>query len=177
MAALGVRASLEAALACIVEELDPKPCEIGVTVGTPLVSSCCECDDGQSGELWANMTRIFPGAVNTGNDRSRGKPCAPVWWFVQFQVRLFRCFPTLDESGNLPEVAEFSDAADGLHKDATSLVRALHCCKTTGEAFIVENVTMESDPSGGCAFVTATVRTMVNLRDSLVPTIPDGEVP
>lgn len=166
MAAIGIDATLEALLDCICAGLadSGRPvCSCAATVGTPVISLCCECEAGEGeGELWGNLLRLYRGDNTSGADAAPTKPCAPVRWVAQFSVTVSRCSPVLDERGELPDPDARAAAAAQLHADVAALTRAVNCCPLDEPAYL-EQVSVDVDPSGGCSYLMATVRVPVSV--------------
>ena len=163
-ALLGINDSLQRLLACTHERLvllGRPVCVSAATVGQPVIASCCECTTGVSGELWGGLLRLYRGDRTTGTDAQARKPCVPVTWWAQYQITLARCFPVLDEQGELPDATERSNAARDLHADAAAIQQAIHCCDLPEPAYL-ESINVQSDPTGGCSLLVATVRVPVS---------------
>lgn len=161
--ALSIDGALEAAVNCVYAALDIPPCTVGTTVGVPVIDACCECEPGYDGALWGNLVEIAPGDMLTGGERALRNPCAPVFWWATYRVTLFRCFPTIDERGELPSPETLTEAARNLHLDAAAMTRALHCCSAGGEPILLGAVNVTSDPSGGCSMLSAVFKTQVSV--------------
>ena len=162
--ALSIDGALNEAVNCVYTELPVTPCTVGTTVGVPIMDTCCECETGSNGALWGHLIDIQPGDTYTGDARTRRKPCAPVFWWATFRVTLFRCFPTIDERGEIPSAEELTETAADAHLDAAAMTRALHCCSIGGEPVILDAVTVTSDPSGGCSMLSALFKVPVDIR-------------
>lgn len=161
--ALSVDGALAAAVNCVYSELAIPPCTVGITVGTPVIDTCCECEPGHNGALWGNLIDVAPGEMVSGGERARRNPCAPVFWWATYRVTLFRCFPTIDERGELPAPDTLTEVAESLHLDAAAMTRALHCCNAGGEPILLGSVNVTSDPSGGCSMLSAAFKVRVDI--------------
>lgn len=163
---LGVDDTLNSLVACVCAALesDGRPtCECGTTIGSPAISICCECEPGVSGELWGSLVRVYR-AGRTSYDQATlpQRPCAPADWAAEYRLTLARCFPTIDEDGDLPSAEDRSAAAAALHADVATMHRAMHCCQDVEPPQVV-SIEVQTDPSGGCSFLVATVRAPVSL--------------
>lgn len=170
MALNGIDDTLHLMLACIDEALreDEAPtCVVATTIGEPVIATCCECAGGANGELWGSFRRLYHGDRNNGNETRARKPCAPAIWWAQYQITLARCFPTVDEHGEVPDPQDRSAAAQELHADIATIQRALHCCTITEEPPYIEQSTVTTDPAGGCSRLTVMVRIPVSINRAL----------
>lgn len=166
MALKGVSETLSVMLSCIdtaLTESGAPVCVVGTTIGDPAISQCCECAPNTTGELWGSLRRLYPGDRDTGAEVRSRKACMPGYWFAQYQVTLARCFPTLGEDGELPDPVDRSKAADTLHIDAAEIRRALQCCTEPDDLPTVQQITVTTDPAGGCSKLTATVIAPVSM--------------
>lgn len=162
MAALGIDETLAILLDCIAAELkksDAPVCSISATVGSPTFALCCDCGNGE-GELRGHLLRTYRADKNTLADTVPVKPCIPVTWGAQYEITLARCFPTIDERGNLPDTEDLTSAAAKLHADTAAIHRAIHCCADIEPAYL-EQTSVVNDPEGGCSYLIATVRVPV----------------
>lgn len=185
MGALGVDETLAELLACICEKFEDEGapfCKCSSTIGVPVVAQCCECSDGVTGELWGSLGRIYrrgtngPGYPQTGTM----KPCQQSEWVAEYNLTLARCFPTLDNLGQLPSSEDQAAAALALHADVSTLERAIRCCALPEAAYAAQ-IQVINDPSGGCSYLTAIVQVPVSLSrsdnprgDEPVPPPEDG---
>lgn len=148
-------------------EADLRPvCKAYQTIGTPVIFTCCECDDGMNGELSIHFRRLFDADPSTLNEVQRVRPCKGGVVAAQFRLVLARCFPTIDEKGELPDKEFLEEAADDLQRDAELMWQSLACC--TGLDIKIDDVSVDLGPKGGCSIVFADVTTQVR-----VPALPD----
>lgn len=179
MARMGIDDTLHSLLGCIEAELEEAGvpvCTVGSTIGNPAIANCCECTPGVTGELWGNFLRLLRYAEEGYNNAPPRKPCAPVQWAAEYQVTLARCFPMLDEQGELPSAEERGGAAASMHTDVSVIHRALHCCTETEPPYLAE-VNVTSDPEGGCSYLVAIVRVPVSLHPSKNGVAQDAPTP
>lgn len=169
---LGIDDTLAALVGCVCSELADagRPtCECGTTIGIPQIATCCECQAGVSGELWGHLVQVYRSdMVNYGQSNVPQRPCAPAEWAAEFTLTLARCFPTIDEQGELPDPEERAAVARTLHADVAAIHRALHCCVDT-EPVNVVNIRVDTEPTGGCSYLVATIQAPVSLRPDANP--------
>lgn len=165
MAKMGIQDTLEGLIDCIATSLekDGNPvCTAGTTIGRAQIANCCECSPGKTGELWGAIIRLYRlGGAGGYNDAVPQKPCLPTEWAAEFQITLARCFPTIDKRGELPSPKERGLAAGAFHKDMATMERAIRCCDTGEPAYLL-SLTVDTDPEGGCSYLTAVVRVPVS---------------
>lgn len=158
----GIRRAMEALRECLATHL--------VTVQRPVchmpllwadhplpAQRCdCTCPGGGQGEGWIRVVS-FTGLSGAG--RGLGG-CPNGGWDAVVEIGLWRCAPTLDDAGNVPEDEEFDTYTRGMLTDARALTAAWECCdwfKAAGVDRRLEQV-VPSGPQGGCAGVIATGR-------------------
>lgn len=164
MTLLGVDETAAALLDCVMtrfEEEEAPFCVGGVTVGMPVIQSCCDCGDGE-GEAWIHLVRVFRVSGASLQDATPAKPCQPAQWAAEFTITLARCFPTIDETGEVPPVEDRTEAAGRFHRDAATLFRAVHCCEGVEPARITQ-IQAQTNPEGGCSFLASTIQVPVSL--------------
>lgn len=158
-------------LDCVCDALDAdlRPvCKCYQTVGTPVIVTCCECDDeGTNGELSIHFRRLYDADPSTLNEVQRIRPCKGGVTAAQYRLVLARCFPTITERGELPSVEYLEESADNLQRDSELMWQALACC--TGMDIRIDDVSVDLGPSGGCSIVFADVTAAVR-----VPALPDN---
>lgn len=162
----------ESLLTCVSEALsaDLRPvCKAYQTVGTPMILTCCECDnEGTNGELSIHFRRLFDADASTLNEIQRVRPCKGGVVAVQFRLVLARCFPTIDERGEIPDADTFQAAAEDLHRDTELVWQSLACC--AGMDLRIDDVSVDLGPKSGCSVMYADVTTAVR-----IPAIPDDQ--
>lgn len=154
-------------LKCVEQALEDslRPvCRSYQTVGTPVIASCCECSDGENGELSIHFRRMFDADANTLSEVQRIYPCHGGVVAAQFRLVLARCFPTINERGELPTPEFLTDAADDLADDSNIMWRSLSCCPDFPVR--IDDLSVDLGPSGGCSIVYVDVTTRI-----LVPAI------
>lgn len=166
MALKGIDDTLAIIMACAdnaLKESQAPVCVVSTTIGEPVIENCCECAPGTDGELWGHLRRAYPGDRDSGLEIRAKKSCGPTFWFAQYQITLARCFPTIDDRGEVPDPIDRASAASTLHTDVAVIQHALRCCTEIDEIPYVENVTVMNDPSGGCSKATITLRAPVSM--------------
>lgn len=165
----GLHATAQTLLDCVCDALSAaeRPvCTCYRTIGTPLISSCCECDtDGTSGELSIHFRRMFDADASTLTEIQRVRPCKGGTLAAQFRLVLARCAPVLDEHGKLPDVEDLEESAEGQMTDLGLLWTSLTCC--SGLTLRVDDVSIDPIPTGGCSLVFADVT--VEVRPPSLP--------
>lgn len=168
---LGIDETIDAIRECVcisLEDAERPVCECYTTIGEPVIGTCCECRKGVSGELVANLQATFRLDRRTLQQGQPGRSCAGALWGARFQLTLARCFPTLDEHGELPSTSALEEAAARLHADAALIQRAVTCCGDVDDA-IVESVQVQRDPEGGCSTLVATILAPVSMTAARNP--------
>lgn len=166
--ASGVGETAEKLLTSVSEALtaDLRPvCKEYQTVGTPVILTCCECDDeGTNGELSIHFRRLFDADPSTLNEIQRVRPCKGGVLAANYRLVLARCFPTVDERGELPDQEVLSEIADELHRDAEMMWQGLACA---GLDLRIDDLSVDLGPKGGCSIIYVDVTAFVQ-----VPPIP-----
>ena len=161
----------ERLLDCVCDALstiDRPVCKCYQTMGTPVVGRCCECEDTDvegSGELSIHFRRLFDADPSTLLEVQRVRPCKGGTVAAQYRLVLARCFPTLDEDGELPDPEDLITAAEEQHLDVDAMWQALACC--TGLDLRIDSITSDLSPRGGCSFLYADVTVAIR-----VPALP-----
>lgn len=153
-----------ALLACVCEalEVDGRPvCTCHATVGPPVIGMCCNCADAGTGMTPESATvhfrSLFPANRDTLEPVRQFSACKkPGFLAADFTIVVTRCYPTLDESGEMPDPAEQDGAATLMHADVDTVFRALRCCADVGR-LIVRSVDVDAQPEAGCAVLAARV--------------------
>lgn len=151
--------AIDTALSCVciaLEEAARPACQCYPTIGEPLWRPCCECGDtGTSGELTASLETMYPIDGNTLLPSPRIEACRKGPWGADIALDLTRCFPTLQEDGELPPQDEVGTAAREMHDDADIIRRALTCCPDLRLRW--RSLGVDLDPNGGCSKLTARI--------------------
>lgn len=135
-------------------------CDCGTVIGNPVLGpeKCCECTEGTSGALIGTLERIFDASNVDLSEVIRIHPCRLGTVAADVSLLLARCYPTINEKGETPDLVDTTVAASELQVDAAILWTALVCCaKDSGFALRMRQVVVESDPLGGCSQVIAQV--------------------
>lgn len=134
-----------------------------------MILTCCECENEETnGELSIHFRRLFDADAGTLNEVQRIRPCRGGVTAAQFRLVLARCFPTVNEKGELPDPEVQEDAEVDLQRDAELMWQALACC--TGLDLKIDDLSVDLGPRGGCSIVFADVTVQV-----LVPALPPTE--
>lgn len=168
---VGLAETSERLLACVGDALaaDLRPvCTTYQTIGTPVILTCCDCpeqDEEANGELSIHFRRLFDADPQSLVEVQRIRPCKGGVTAAQFRLVLARCFPTVNEKGELPDVATQEEAALDLQRDTELMWQGLACC--TGLEIKIDDLSVDLGPRGGCSIVFADVTVQV-----LVPALP-----
>lgn len=159
MVAVDLNAGIDALLACATSALEAalRPvCACHQSIGTPMWSPCCECDSRNStGTLSAWLENMYPADANTLLPVTRTETCRRGAWAADIAIQLSRCFPTVDEHGNLPSTEDVDAVARSLHEDAVVVRRAITCCGDVRLRW--RTLGVEAEPEGGCSYLVARV--------------------
>lgn len=151
---------VDALLACAcgaLEDAERPACACYATIGPPVVGLCCECgDEGTTGELTINFEDLYPADAETLQRTNRVYPCRGGVRAADITLVLSRCFPTVDEAGQMPDPTAVQEAADELHRDADILWQAITCCAGISR-LVWRGLSVDSDPEGGCSMIAARV--------------------
>lgn len=146
------------------EGIDRPVCDSGTTVGPPVVglAQCCDCGcaDCGSGQVSAFLERVFPADGDTLQQATRVENCRPGVTAADITVVVTRCYPRIDETGNMPNLETTSTAADELNIDVATVWQALKCC---GPKIVFRESAVDSDPDGGCSAFAVRVTVPVSL--------------
>lgn len=166
---LGLSETAQSLLECVEQalEADLRPvCDVYQTVGTPVIVACCDCEDEKNGELSIHFRRLFDADSSSLIEVQRVRPCKGGVTAAQFRLVLARCFPTIDEHGELPSKEALREAEDDLQRDAELVWQALACC--TDLNLRIDDLSVDLGPLGGCRIVFADVTAQV-----LIPALPE----
>lgn len=164
-------------LECVSDALDDvmRPvCKVYQSLGTPVIYTCCECDDeGANGELSIHFTRLFDADASTLEEVVRTRPCRGGVIAAQFRLVLARCAPTIDERGEIPDPQVVADAAVEQMWDSELIWNTLACC--TDLRLRIDDISPDLGPMGGCSIVYADITVEVEVPKSpLVTYIEPG---
>jgi hypothetical protein len=150
---------MDTILACVCDalsEADRPPCSCHPTIGPPVIGLCCECDEeGSTGDLTISFEDRYPAAPDTLQRVQRVYPCRRGTEAVDLLLVLTRCFPRVDDSGNMPTENELKEASDDLHDDADVIWRAINCCP--GIRLMWRGLAVDSMPEAGCSAIAARI--------------------
>lgn len=130
-------------------------CECYTTVGDPMIAICCECDPGVSGEVSIHLDRLYEVDPTTLLSVFRVRPCKRGTVAGDFVIVLTRCWPTVNEAGEIPDTEDQDAGARDLHDDAAIVWNALACC--TGLRLLINEISVDAPPQAGCSILTARV--------------------
>lgn len=147
-----IEAAMQTALACVCEALiaSERPvCVCYATIGDPMAAVCCECDAGKVGEVSIRLERVYEADPITLEQITRVRPCKVGVTAADFVVTLYRCFPTLTDTGEVPDHEDQAEAATEMNLDTALLWRAISCC--AGLRVSILEIAVGEDPIGGCS--------------------------
>lgn len=145
-------------------------CSCYATIGAPIIANCCECATDTTGEAVISFERMYEADPQTLLQVDRVRPCKGGIKVAEFNLFVSRCYPTLDEQGNLPTPEEQDEAALNLNTDVEIVWHALTCCGHDSPLRVIE-IVVDSDPEGGCSALSARVAVEVTpaRHDAVVP--------
>lgn len=114
-----------------------------------------------NGELSIHFRRMFDADPNTLNEVQRVRPCRGGTVAAQYRLVLARCFPTIDESGELPDTEFLQESSVELQRDAELMWQAIACC--TGLTLRIDDLSVDLGPKGGCSIVFADVTVQIQV--------------
>lgn len=136
-------------------------CKAYTSLGTPIILSCCECDDeGTNGEVSIHFRRMFDADATTLIEIQRVRPCRGGVTAASFRLVLARCSPILNSQGELPDPEEFSEAAEDQMLDAQLLWQSLATC---GLALRIDDISVDLGEPGMCSVVFADITVAVTV--------------
>lgn len=155
-------------LDCVCDALsaDLRPvCECYQALGTPVILSCCDCDDEANGELSIHFRRLFDADPSTLLENQRVRPCKGGATAAQFRLVLARCRPILNDKGELPPKDEITDAANDQIRDTELMWQALACCSELD--LRIDDISADLSEPGMCSIIYADVTVAMT-----VPALP-----
>lgn len=155
-----------ALVACVcdaLEAVDRPACDCGLTVGVPAFgpAGCCECDTGVGGNVAGFLERVYPVDPTTYEQVTRREDCRPGPTAADISLTLIRCYPSMDEQGNMPTLETTTEYAHNLNTDMAAVWSALKCCDTP---VVIRDSAIQGDPEGGCAGFAIRVSVLVNMN-------------
>lgn len=158
--------TMDALVACVCEALetaDRPTCACGLTIGVPAPgpAGCCECDGDGGGQVAAFLERVYPADATTYEQVVRREDCKPGTVAADISLTVIRCYPALDETGNMPTLDATTPFAENLNTDMTAVWNGLKCCDTP---VVIRDSAVESDPEGGCSGFAIRVSVLVSMR-------------
>lgn len=150
---------------------DDRPvCKHYTSLGTPIILTCCECDDiGSNGEVSIHFRRLFDADPSSLDEVRRVRPCRGGVTAAQFRIVVARCSPIINERGEIPEPDEYTDAANDQLRDVELLWGSL---ASAGRELRIDDVSVDLGEPGMCSVVFADVTAAVH-----IPTPPLGITP
>lgn len=163
---------MTALLACMSTKLDEAGrgiCNTGITAGAPVLGpNACGCSsdcENPGGQLTVTLQRMYPIDANTFSQVVALEDCRPGAVGADLAFTLARCHPTIDETGNYPDLDTLAPYADGVVQDAQIVWSTFQCPCETGMRVVIRSVSTDSDPLGGCSAVGVTITVLVTPGD------------
>lgn len=158
--------TMDALVACACEALeavDRPACDCGLTIGVPAQgpAGCCECNDGVGGNVSGFLERVYPADPTTYEQITRREDCKPGSTAADISIVVVRCYPSMDEQGNMPDLDTTTEFAHNLNTDMAAVWSGLKCCDT---AVVIRDSAIQGDPEGGCSGFAITVSVLVNMN-------------
>lgn len=163
--------TMDALVACVcaaLEEADRAACSCGLVVGPPEPgpAGCCnKCGSNTvGGQVVGFLERVFPADLTRdGIQQVQGQTCRAGGTAAEITLVVLRCYPTMDEQGNMPTPEVTTDFAHNLNTDLTTVWNALRCCQQTVE---IRDSGVDASPEAGCSAFAIRVATMVDMNPS-----------
>lgn len=157
---------MDALVACVCEALEvvERPaCDCGLTVGVPAQgpAGCCECGAGVGGNVSGFLERVYPADPTTYEQTAPIFPCRPTATAADISLVVVRCYPSMDEQGNMPDLETTTEFAHNLNTDMAAVWSGLTCC---GTKLIIRDSAIQGDPEGGCSGFAIRVSVLVNMN-------------
>lgn len=161
---------MDALVACAcdaLEGIDRAACDCGLTVGVPAQgpAGCCECDTGVGGHVSGFLERVYPADAQTYEQVTRLENCKPGAIAADISVVVVRCYPSMDEVGNMPDLDTTTEFAHELNTDMAAVWSGLKCC---GTSLVIRDSAIQGDPEGGCSGFAIRVSVLVNMNSPVV---------
>lgn len=162
-----VMQTLTACVCDALEGIDRPTCDCGLTIGVPAQgpAGCCECDTGVGGHASVFLERVYPADPTTYEQVTRREDCRPGATAADISVVVVRCYPSMDEQGNMPTLDETTPFAENLNLDMAAVWTGLKCCSTP---VVIRDSAIQGDPEGGCSGFAIRVSVLVNMNSPVV---------
>lgn len=155
---------LEVVADALSDDLRPV-CKVYQALGTPVIFTCCDCDDGEgNGELSIHFRRLFDADSETLDEVQRVRPCKGGVTAANVRLVLARCRPLLNEQGELPDPETITEAANDQIRDGELMWQALAC---SGLSLRIDDISADLSEPGTCSLIYADVTVAVR-----VPALP-----
>lgn len=145
------------------ENVERPACDCGLTIGVPAQgpAGCCECDAGVGGHVSGFLERVYPVDATTYEQVSRVENCRPGATAADISLVVVRCYPAMDELGNMPTLETTTEFAHNLNTDMSAVWSGLKCC---GTPLVIRDSAIQGDPEGGCSGFAIRVSVLVNMN-------------
>lgn len=158
---------MDALVACAssaLEAVDRPVCDSGLTIGVPAQgpAGCCEdCGSDSGGHVSGFLERVYPADPTTLEQVAPVFPCRPTATAADISIVTVRCYPAMDEQGNMPDLETTTPYAHNLNDDMMAVWSGLICC---GTKLIIRDSAIQGDPEGGCSGFAIRVSVLVNMN-------------
>lgn len=162
-----VMGALTACVCDALEAVERPACDCGLTIGVPAQgpAGCCECQDGVGGNVSAFLERVYPADPSTYEQVTRREDCRPGSTAADISVVVVRCYPKMDEVGNMPTLETTTTFAENLNTDMAAVWTGLKCC---GTPLVIRDSAIQGDPEGGCSGFAIRVSVLVSMNSPVV---------
>ena len=165
---------MDALVACVSEaltDIDRPACSQGLTIGPPEPgpAGCCnKCgSNAVGGQVSGFLERVFPAEkTREGIQEIQMQTCRNGSTAADITLVVLRCYPSMDNKGNMPKLSETTPFAHNLNDDMTAVWAALKCCNQGVE---IRDSGVDGSPEAGCSAFAIRVTVMV----SMVPEVEE----
>lgn len=165
--------TMDALVACAVEALDNinrAVCRSGLTAGPPApgpMGCCNKCgSDNLGGQVSGFLERVYPAEkTRDGIQEAPRLTCRGGATAADITVVVLRCYPAMDNKGNMPLLDATTPYAHELNDDLAAVWNGLLCCGTDTE---IRESAVDADPEGGCSAFAIRVTTLVSLPSAVL---------
>lgn len=103
------------------------PCFCGIVSGPQAIADHCGCDGmNQCGQAWVRLDTMYAHGQPITQPAPSPSCTSPLAAVIELGV--YRCIPTLNDSGEAPDLAALTNAAMTATSDAAAMVTAMNCC-------------------------------------------------
>lgn len=158
---------MQTLISCVCDSLEAveRPtCDCGLTIGVPAQGPAGCCDDC-GGHASAFLERVYPADPTTYEQIVRREDCKPGSTAADISLVVVRCYPAMDEQGNMPTLETTTTFAENLNTDMAAVWTGLKCC---GTPLVIRDSAIQGDPEGGCSGFAIRVSVLVSMNSPVV---------